>query len=335
MSSSLVSVIIPLYNQSRYILDCLRSVSRQSYENVEIIVIDDASTDDSLATVRGYAEGDRRVRVLSANNNKGVSYARNRGMRAARGEYITFVDSDDILSEKYVEELFEALRVSSHASIAVCGVIDPGKLLSVPRGGVRTTVITGNKCLKSMLSRSGVPDGPWAKLFKKVVIQNLRFDESLRYCEDVKFNYLAIKEVDNVVVVSAPLYGYRDNQTGASRSGYNRNRMDGLRAVKDVAHDAAGLTTEVARAAGSRVFMEAVYILGSMKHIKSVKDRNECIGAIRQYRVSVLRSGDVSFQYKIYALISYVSIGLALRTREARRGIGSIVRLVRSSPHKI
>ncbi|MCH5237986.1 MAG: glycosyltransferase, partial [Muribaculaceae bacterium] len=96
MGNELISVIIPVYNAERYLASCLDSILSQSYRNLEVIIINDGSSDYSLRVAEGYAEKDDRVRVYSF-ENEGPSEARNRGLSVATGDYLTFVDSDDLL----------------------------------------------------------------------------------------------------------------------------------------------------------------------------------------------------------------------------------------------
>ena len=128
-----VSVIIPIYNAERYLKECLESVVNQTYRNLDIVLIDDGSKDQSLKICREYQEKDSRVRVISK-NNEGVSATRNRGIEEARGQWISFVDSDDIIAENYVEELVKCLSedaeicfVNSTKDLSELNVHDSGE----------------------------------------------------------------------------------------------------------------------------------------------------------------------------------------------------------------
>ena len=117
----LVSVIMPVYNAARFLKQAMESVLRQSYRNLELIMIDDGSTDDSLSMMRAYAAQDDRVRVIANEKNRGVSYVRNCGIRAARGEYIALLDSDDVWLENKLESQVR-LQQETGADIVYCSL---------------------------------------------------------------------------------------------------------------------------------------------------------------------------------------------------------------------
>ena len=118
MMNKLVSIIIPVYNVEKYLAECIESVLKQTYQNIEILLIDDGSPDNSGKICDEYEEKDSRVRVIHKENG-GVSSARNVGLEQANGEYITFIDSDDFVSESYIEELYIALE-NGNSDLAFC-----------------------------------------------------------------------------------------------------------------------------------------------------------------------------------------------------------------------
>ena len=118
MSRGLISVIVPVYNTEKYVAKCLESILGNTYTNIEVLCVDDGSTDDSLKVIESFSQKDNRVKVISQKNS-GVSAARNNGIMQANGEYIAFVDSDDIVSKYYFESLYE-LAKKEVADIVFC-----------------------------------------------------------------------------------------------------------------------------------------------------------------------------------------------------------------------
>ena len=106
---ALVSIVVPVYNRHNYLAECLDSLMVQTYRNLEIILVDDGSTDDSLAICQSYAKKDARIKVI-AQENAGVATARNTGVQAAIGQYLMFVDSDDYVAKNYCELAVNALQ---------------------------------------------------------------------------------------------------------------------------------------------------------------------------------------------------------------------------------
>lgn len=120
MGEKLVSIIIPVYNAEKYISRCLDSIINQSYKNIQIIVIDDGSTDKGVLILDKYKEDDNRISVYRT-ENRGVSYARNLGIEKAKGEYFVFVDADDFVQKDMIEKMYYRL-LSDGSDICVCNV---------------------------------------------------------------------------------------------------------------------------------------------------------------------------------------------------------------------
>ena len=122
MNNPEVSVIIPVYNCKEYLSDCLNSLQKQTFKNIEIIIVNDGSTDGSKDIILDYAAGDNRIKYFEQVNS-GVSASRNKGFEISSGEYIIFVDSDDWVSPDYIEKLYNAL-IKEGCDISVCSVLN-------------------------------------------------------------------------------------------------------------------------------------------------------------------------------------------------------------------
>ena len=119
--NGLISVIVPVYNCDRYLPKCLDSILSQSYKNIEIICIDDKSTDNSLGICETYSEKDKRIRIIKRKSNGGLSCARNMGIDASKGDYIAFVDSDDWIDKDFIKVLYENM-VDNDADLSVASI---------------------------------------------------------------------------------------------------------------------------------------------------------------------------------------------------------------------
>lgn len=222
----LVSVIVPIYNMEKHLDRCLESILGQTYQNLEILLIDDGSTDGSLEIINGYAERDSRVRVLHKENG-GVSSARNLGLEMMRGEYCTFVDPDDYIAKVYVEWLYNALN-NYRADLATCGFCSatPEETPSLPTQG-------NPNCFQvdmTKLSLFGEEDGHsfwdcWAALYKSSLIGNLRFDVDLYYGEDTLFFVSYLKRTKALVDVRDDLYVYVQHADSACHLEYNPRHL--------------------------------------------------------------------------------------------------------------
>lgn len=213
----LISVIIPAYNSENTISKTIESVCNQTYGDIEIIIIDDGSVDGTLQVCEGYQKRDHRIRVIHQ-ENKGVSSARNQGIRHAEGDYATFVDSDDVVHPQMIETLYNAI-VQYSADIAI------GRLLKVddPFGiefgkiGIRMSqVVDSRELLKKALLRK-VPLYSWGLLVDKRLAAANRFPEGIAFGEDAVTDLKLYEACTKAVIVPDVVYYYVQTKEGASK----------------------------------------------------------------------------------------------------------------------
>lgn len=198
----LVSIILPVYGVEKYLPECVDSLLGQTYKNLEIILVDDASPDHCGAICDSYAARDSRVRVIHKKNG-GAASARNAGLDAARGEYICFVDSDDIVEADYVETLLEAL---GDGDMAMCG------FYFLSRSGSRPEKVAPGSYDRVGFMKRFLEDWCcallWNKIFRREVIGDLRMEEGHRV-DDEFFTYQVALNCRRVAVTEKCLYHYR------------------------------------------------------------------------------------------------------------------------------
>lgn len=222
--SPLISVIIPVYNVEEYVSKCLDSVLGQSYENIEVLVIDDASTDSGGAVCDSYALRDSRLRVIHFDENKGVSNARNEGIRRASGSLITFIDADDYVESTMLESLYESM-VQTGADVSICGFdrIGANKYAQLPEGS-SACVLTGRQAITCMFS--GVPFN-WttgSKLYQKELTEKTLFDETIHCGEDVFFSYQLLQLANKVSYIPDKLYHYVFRKNSATQGCFSEKQ---------------------------------------------------------------------------------------------------------------
>ena len=199
-----ISVIVPVYNVEKYLDKCLTSLIKQTYKNFEIIVINDGSIDNSLAICNKYANKYDNVKVYDY-KNAGVAHARNVGIKKATGDYLLFVDSDDYIDEKLLENINEFLKKND------CDIVcfDMYKVVN----NVNTYYHTSNSLVKDNIKRYIIGDsGPCNKLIKKKLFNNLKFMEKIYY-EDLATMPILALYTNKIEFLEEPLYYYvqRDN----------------------------------------------------------------------------------------------------------------------------
>ena len=209
-----------MYNVENYLEACLESICAQTYKNLEIILVDDGSKDDSGRICERYAMRDKRIVVLHKENG-GLSSARNAGIRVARGEYLTFIDSDDYITVDMIEQLHCAIVGSD---ISVCwDTIDENAL----QKGIIQDIkkYSSYETLKRIFKEKGLTTSAWGKLFKKDLFNGVYFPEGMIY-EDYATIYKILDRAASVAVVESPKYYYRTNPTSITKSTFNKKRMD-------------------------------------------------------------------------------------------------------------
>lgn len=214
MRLSMISVIIPVYNAEVYLRRCLNSVIRQTYTDLEIILIDDGSTDGSGKICDEYAKSDRRIKVIHE-KNRGVSAARNIGLEVAQGRYVCFVDADDEVDVNYIQYLY-SLIIINEADISACSVIrvkeQKGRRnIDKENRDCPEKVFTRDEALINMIYKKELTGYSVAKLIKRELIENICFDEKLKVAEDFVFVFEVLKKANKVVYGSNSLYIYYQN----------------------------------------------------------------------------------------------------------------------------
>lgn len=217
LNSPVLSVIIPVYNAQECLPVALKSVYDQGVDDIEIILINDGSRDNSLAVCQEYAQRDPRIIVLDQKNS-GPGAARNTGLKAARGQYISFVDSDDYLVPGAYEKLLKAIKLHEpDLIIAHFNIIMKGRVID--RGYVKGDETVNKTGFLHKLSRrpgSYYYSALWNKLYKRQVMQenNLQFDHSYTWGEDFDFNMRFYHHIDKVSFIKEPIYNYERTYSG-------------------------------------------------------------------------------------------------------------------------
>lgn len=215
---SLISIVIPIYNAEKYLEECLNSIKSQTYKNFEVIMVNDGSKDDSETICMNFLRSDSRFRYLKKANG-GVSSARNLGLDNVKGDYITFIDADDWVDENYLDLLITTVK-KNHSDIVVSSykqfnnidvfylrayTIQEKYLLNFEKMN-RDDFLT---IFPKLMSINVCFNNAVAKLFRKELVKNLRFDTSIKYGEDLDFYFRLYLNVDSISYVDEPTYVYR------------------------------------------------------------------------------------------------------------------------------
>lgn len=214
----LVSIIVPIYNSEKYLEKCINSLINQTYQNIEVILIDDGSTDASAQICELFQKRDERVQYIRQ-ENAGVSASRNKGIFVSKGEFIVFIDSDDYVVSNYIESLVTEIK---DVDLSVCGYYEVNSMADVI-----TSSIKSERCINTLSSEEyleilfesdiGYQGYVWNKLFKKDIIDkyNLKFDTDIHYNEDRLFVFEYVKSCELITIYTIPLYMHLVNNESA------------------------------------------------------------------------------------------------------------------------
>jgi len=203
-----VSIIIPIYNTEEYVEQCIKSVLNQSYQNLEIILIDDGSTDQSRNICQKLKKLDERIQLFEQ-KNEGVSKTRNRGIEIATGKYIMFVDSDDLLDKTCVESL---LKETKEEAFAICNI----NRFYQNETNIKIKKLDKKNCYYSReefikIYKMELLNSPCGRLYERerIMQKQIRFDEEISLGEDLLFNFEYLKDFKKITLVNQFLYFYR------------------------------------------------------------------------------------------------------------------------------
>ncbi len=221
--SDKISVIIPAYNAEKFIVECLDSVENQTYKNVEIIVVDDGSGDNTYNVVKEYAEKHDNI-VLVHQENGGVCAARNKGLDLSTGEYVMFLDADDYLMSKAIELLYGYISV--HGADIAAGTLVSSENSNREEENANPIVWQPREAIVKCLEDNPFTYSSCGKLFKRGLIGDMRFVNGRRIHEDSYFNFCVMLKDPRVVTVDQAVYIYRDNPNSASHAMFSEKFFD-------------------------------------------------------------------------------------------------------------
>lgn len=303
----LISVIVPAYNAEAFLDQCLESIVAQSYRRLEVIVVDDGSTDGTGEICDRWAGKDDRIRVIHQPNG-GHSAARNTALDAMTGELVTMVDSDDVLHSEFVTTLLEIMS-SYDADIAVGDYIAfEGQEPQFPQtadGHIRQ--YDQHEALMAVFYQQGLTHSPWGRLFKASLFQDIRFPLGLIY-EDLAIIYSLLKKCRCVVATDRVLYGYRQHSSNSMRV-FSPRRADVLKVCEQLEQDFMIKDQQYLKALHSRQ-LSAYFNILLLSHQDKSNDyaelQDRCWQGIKRLRRDCLFDAEVRAKNKLGILVSYL-----------------------------
>ena len=302
-----IGVLIPLYNTEKYIERCLQSIINQTYKNLEIIIIDDGSTDNSLEVCNKIIKSDKRFKVITR-ENKGVAFTRNELIKKCTSEYFIFIDSDDFIDKNYIEVLCDIMEkhntdiVASHIYL-----YDKGR--NKKSNNLETTVIDNKQGLKKLLYNHEIQHGPSCKMYKKELFNNIEFPNKKIY-EDLAIMYKIIDKCENIALTEYQGYNYVYNKEGITKSEFSSLEISMLEYGEEIFEYVTKKYDQELLLPAENILVEQSIELACKIPLKK-QYQNEITRIkkhIKKYRLDLLKSKDIYFRIKIFLIASFVGL---------------------------
>lgn len=297
----MVSVIVPIYNVEAYLRECLDSIARQTFDDLEVIMVNDMSSDGSSHTAAEYAARDKRFRLIGKKNG-GPSSARNAGIAAAEGDMVMFVDSDDVIHKEAVSILVNSLR-NSNADMSMCDIVQT----NAPRYRISTETYckTGLDLLIDTLYRKkATHTGVVGRIIRRSVLEKVGLFKEGIYYEDLHYCFDLYLNCRTVAINKSYLYYYR-RTPGSITNKWTPKRLDVLDVADEMVVKAEQIDNNLKMAAEARRFNAYynMFLLSAANGYSAGVER--CLPVIKALRKQMLADSNVRLKGKLGAILSY------------------------------
>lgn len=307
-----ISVIVPVYNTAKYLEPCLRSIATQTFGNFEVIVVNDGSTDESLSIIHNFMNVDNRIKLINQ-ENKGLSEARNTGLRNATGRWVTFLDSDDAIAPNFLERTLVVAKATK-SQVVCCGKYSFRDGMDISNYSVRPsvfgkkahiTVMPSQKAILNAYYQKDKPDySAWNKLFSMTLWQGREFPAG-KFFEDMATIPGVFKDAKTIAFVNEPLYLYRKRSSGILATKYTLKKAELLDIAEQLYLQSKIENPKILRAAESNLFSASCSILKRTPNTQEFADyRNRAWNWIQKLRRKNIINPKTRFRNKVAALCS-------------------------------
>lgn len=305
MEKDLISIIIPVYNVEKYLRNCLDSVLAQTYKNIEIILVDDGSTDGCSEICDEYAKKDSRIKVIHK-EYEGVSEARNVGLEQVKGKYIAFVDSDDTVSTDYIEYMYRLLVENNTKMVIATHTVVSNKKRINFGDGYTEKVLTTEEALDRMLCENGFYIAVWAKLCDKELFDNIKFPKG-KINEDNLVTPKLILQCEKIAYGNKSIYNYNKRKNSITMSKFNLSKMDLIELTDEMCDEIESKYPNLKDSTNKKRVTSRFSVLRQMALVKLNEQEKilekEIVKYIKQRKNEILKNDKTSKRDKI-ALIA-------------------------------
>lgn len=313
LDKPIISILSPCYNVEQYLPQCIESIINQTYKNLQIVMIDDGSSDGTWNVLQKYADKYSRIEVYHQ-ENQGVASTRNNLLDKVKGDYVLFVDSDDWIEPDMVEFLVEK-SLTHQADIVICGMV---KNDAIPNKEYTEELLDQETTIKKFLFHKDLSGSLWNKLVKTSLLQEIRFDARISYGEDALFCWDALQRTRIVVQTDRQLYHYRMNENSLSHLNWTPEKKgSGHLAWQRIVENTEVLWPQYVNIAKARYAIEDMWglfyaSLADYPYDDHIKDRQK---NVRNNLGLIRKSGMVTLRMIVtaYALAYWYALGKLLK----------------------
>ena len=300
----LISIVLPIYNVEKYLSNCIESVLIQTYKNLEVILVDDGATDSCGKICDEYAKKDDRI-VVYHKENGGLSDARNYGLERCKGEYITFIDSDDYVDSDYVMYLYSTL-IKYKTKMSICQHkvhYDNGKIKNLGHEGDEK--LTSKECLERMLYHDVIDTSAWAKLYRTDLFDNVRYPKG-KIFEDIGTTYKLMLTSEQIACGYEAKYHYIFHENSIVNSSFSVRKLDMIEMTDEMAENVLKIYPELYDAVVRRQIYARFSTLNQMLDVRDEKHkkvRADIIRYLKTNSVNIMKNSKTPKRDKIASML--------------------------------
>lgn len=305
-----ISIIVPMFNVEDVISRAIESVLAQTFSDWELILVNDSSQDNTMGVCSGFCEKDSRIRIVNNTERGGAGFARDRGLKEAKGEYIAFLDGDDWYEPEYLQTLYK-LIVENDCQVSSCShYLAYANKRSAVRDDKKLTVLNKLEALGSLHEMDGLISSMlWDKLFKREFLAEFRLTEEIVVGEDYSLLVDTFENIEKIVVLNVPLYNYFQSVRSVCNFGYTEKRgrtIENYKKYTDYICDKYPLLKDKALA---YLTVQELAVILSMAKNKNYDKRviSLLIKDIRKNKKSLYACKEYKFKYKLSAFLASIS----------------------------
>lgn len=299
----MITVIVPIYNVEKWLPRCVDSILAQDYKNLELFLVDDGSPDGCGKICDEYAEKDKRIKVIHKPNG-GLSDARNAALDVAKGNYITFIDSDDYVTPDYISTLFSLIeKCDAQMSIATWQIFPEGIIPKMPNIKLNEIVMTQNEALSNMFYQKSYDVSACVKMYHRSLFEGVRYPKGQLF-EDLQTTFKLMLKCDKVAFTNKPVYFYMFRKGSIEGAPFSEKKMDSALQVFSLMRSYESQLRPVHKALKSKLTTFSFHLLVKMP--EDYKGSEELKNYIRHNRLAVITDYRTPTKAKLACLASFL-----------------------------